>query len=149
MQNVEGRRTRDAIQARDVWPRDGRTSVAGYHEVALVIPTVYSFLHHGFAWDFTCIRQPEMRHQLICLNFQIKVKVEKLLGKFKVLNKNEDGTARPSALYASGDLCTANKKLGLASRTPFAESDGNGASWGASLDFPIKARLPVCRSAQA
>ena len=68
----------------------------------------------------------------------MKVRVDKLLGKFEVLNKNDDGSARPSALYASGDLCASNKKLGLTSRTPFAESNGNGAAWGAALMFPIK-----------
>lgn len=76
--------------------------------------------------------------QILAVGKQVKVRVDKLLGKLKVLNKNDDGSARPSALYASGDLCASKKKLGLTSRTPFAESDGSGASWGAPLIFPIK-----------
>ena len=69
---------------------------------------------------------------------QVKVRIDKLLGKIQPLNKKDDGTARPSALYASVDLCASNKKLGLSSRTPFAETEGAGAAWGSYIHFPIK-----------
>ena len=89
-------------------------------------------------WQWACNYSKISWVTVLTIFGQVKVRIDKLLGKFGVLNKNDDGSARPSALYASGDLCASNKKLGLTSRTPFAESDGNGASWGAPLLFPIK-----------
>ena len=69
----------------------------------------------------------------------MRVRVDRLIGKFKVLNSSSNGeAARPSSLYAVGDLCSGGKMLGLSCQTPFAESSGADAYWGSLLQFPNK-----------
>lgn len=79
---------------------------------------------------------------------QVRLRIERLLGSFNVLNVNAtDGTARPSSLYATADICSSGKPLCLSSRTPFAESAGEDAFWGTCLQFPLKVRLlPLARA---
>ena len=68
------------------------------------------------------------------------MRVDRLIGKFKVLNSScsNGEAARPSSLYAVGDLCSGGKKLGLSCQTTFAESSGADAHWGSLLQFPNK-----------
>lgn len=66
------------------------------------------------------------------------------MGKFRLLNSDISAdNSRPSSLHASGGLCSGGRLLCLASKTPFAESEGEGAEWGAPLQFPVKVRTAL------
>ena len=93
----------------------------------------------------TCGLPENTAHTLCRLPAQVRVRVDRLLGRLPALQhtRGVDGDAggeeaRTPALYVVAALCALGEVLALPARSPYAQAAQDGCSWGAWLTFPIK-----------